>query len=230
MLDELESTLQSVIKDTSVKALVISGEGRAFSTGADLKAVRELFDRWADYVKFLYQLTRVCRTLEELPIPTIAKVHGYALAGGLELLLCCDLAIASDDAQIGDQHANFGLIAGSGGIPRLVRRIGRQAAVEILFTGRWLSGTEAASKGIVLKSVPQADLDRTIAELTDQLIGKSRESFGYIKRVAIASEDAPLITGLNEERAALIEYFSTSKHPREGIQAFIERRPPNFGE
>lgn len=230
LLDEFEAALRTVETDTSVRAVVVSGSGRAFCTGADLKTVIELLDDWPRYVEYLYRLTDVCRLLEQSPVPTIARVHGYALAGGLELLLCCDMAIAADSAQIGDQHANFGLIAGAGGIPRLVRRIGRQKASEVLYTGRWLSGAEAVEYGIVLRSVPEDDLDAAVSELTQKLIPKSRTGLGYIKRVIEAGIDVPLVTALNEERSGLLEYFSTSPHPREGISAFIEKRAPNFNE
>jgi enoyl-CoA hydratase len=230
LLDEFEAALRTVETDTSVRAVILSGSGRAFCTGADLKTVIKLFDDWPRYVEYLYRLTDVCRLLEQFPVPTIARVHGYALAGGLELLLCCDMAIAADSAQIGDQHANFGLIAGAGGIPRLVRRIGRQKASEVLYTGRWLSGPEAVEYGIVLRSVPEDDLDAAVSELAKKLIPKSRTGLGYIKRVIEAGIDVPLVTALNEERSGLLEYFSTSPHPREGISAFIEKRAPNFDE
>lgn len=228
MLDDFEAALDEVAADRSIRTAVLAGEGRAFCTGADLKSVRELFDRWPDYVEYLYRLTAVFVKVERLPVPTIARVHGYALAGGLELLLCCDMAVASDTAKIGDQHANFGLIAGAGGIPRLARRVGRSKALEVLYTGRWLSGIEAAEWGIVLRSVPAAELDDAVAAITDQLKDKSRSSLSYMKRVVLAGEDVPLETALNEERAALLEFFSTSPDPREGLLAFAEKRPPRF--
>jgi enoyl-CoA hydratase/carnithine racemase len=228
LLDELDEALRSAQQDPAVKVAVLSGAGRAFCTGADLTTVLRLLDEWPDYVRYLYRLTEVFRRLETLPIPTIARVHGYALAGGLELLLCCDMAIAADEAQIGDQHANVGLIAGAGGIPRLIRRIGRQPALELLYTGSRLSGTEAAGRGIVLRAVPGGELDSAIAELTDTLVLKSKTGMGYVKRVALAGEDVPLVTALNEERAALLEFFGSSPHPREGINAFLEKRSPNF--
>src|ERR1700722_7675284 len=118
LLDELEDALSSVRSDQA-KVLIISGAGRAFCTGADLKSVIALFDEWPRYVDYLYRIADVFGQIENLPVPTIARVHGYALAGGLELILCCDMAIAAEDAMIGDQHANVGLIAGGGGIPRL---------------------------------------------------------------------------------------------------------------
>src|ERR1700684_1312013 len=147
LLEEFEQALDRVQQDKTVKVVVISGAGRAFCTGADLKSVIQLFDEWPRYVAFLYRLTDVFRKVEDLPLPTIARVHGYALAGGLELILCCDMAIAAEDAMIGDQHANVGLIAGGGGIPRLVRRIGRQNAMHLLYTGAQVTGTQAERLG-----------------------------------------------------------------------------------
>jgi enoyl-CoA hydratase/carnithine racemase len=228
MLLDFERVLDDVSADESVKVAVLSGAGRAFCTGADLKAVLEMFDTWADYVEFLHMLTRVFSKLDNLVVPTIAQVHGYALAGGLELILCCDMTIAADDARIGDQHSNFALIAGAGGIPRLVRRIGRQAALEILYTGKWLLGSEAAAAGIVLRSVAPEKLEDTVNELADQLRPKSRQALRYTKRAALAGIDVPLETALNEERSALIEYFSSSDHPRRGINAFLSREPAQF--
>lgn len=230
LLDELVPLLQDLRDDESVKVLVLAGTGRAFCTGADLKAVIAMFDEWPEYVRFLYRLTEAALLLENLPFPTIARVHGYALAGGLEFLLCCDMAIAADDARIGDQHANVGLIAGAGGIPRLTRRIGKQAALELLYTGGWLTGAEAAEQGIVLRAVPEGELDAEIDKLTSVLATKSRTASSYMKRVVSRSIDLPLETTLDEERAALLEYFSTSPHPREGISAFLEKRQPVFGE
>jgi enoyl-CoA hydratase len=228
LLDELSEALDLVSKDRSVKVLVLSGAGRSFSTGADLKSVADLLDEWPRYVQYLYRLTEVFRKIENLPVPTVARVHGYALAGGLELILCCDIAIASEQAKIGDQHANVGLIAGAGGIPRLVRRIGKQSAMRLLYTGAQVSGAEAQRLGIVLMAVPEGELDSAISELTANLVNKSRAGLSYTKRAVAAGMDVPLVTALNEERAALLEYFGTSAHPREGVSAFLEKREPNF--
>lgn len=230
LLEEFAAALDRVKQDKSVKVVIISGSGRAFSTGADLKSVIGLFDEWPRYVAFLYELTDVFRKLESLPLPTIARVQGYALAGGLELILCCDMAVASEKALIGDQHANVGLIAGAGGIPRLTRRIGKQCALHLLYSGARVSGTEAQQLGIVLKAVPETELDAAITDLTAGLVNKSRTSLGYMKRVVAAGADVPLVTALNEERSALLEYFSTSPHPREGIAAFLQKREPNFND
>ena len=230
VLDELEAAIEDVERDRSIRVLVISGEGRAFCTGADLKTVLALFDMWPDYVQFVHRIGVVFSRLERCPVPTIAKVHGYALAGGLELLLCCDLAIATDDARIGDQHANVGLIAGGGGIPRLIRRIGVQKGLDILYSGRWLSGEEAEDVGIVLRSVPVEELDKAIQGITDDLRTKSRVGSEYTKPRRRRAWTCPLETALNEERAALFEYFSSSDHPRRGIAAFVSKSTPDFSD
>lgn len=228
VLDDLESAMAQIESDGRAKAVVVEGDERAFSTGADLKTVSALMDTWPEYVRFVHRIADVFAKIERCPLPTIAKVRGYALAGGLELLLCCDMAVAADDARIGDQHANFGLIAGGGGIPRLIRRIGAQKALEILFTGRWLSGKEAERYGIVLSAVPSSHLDQEVEKLTNALVNKSRASFMYMKQVAKTSVDVPLETSLAAEIAALLEYFATSPDPRRGIQAFLAKETPVF--
>lgn len=227
-LDGLESAMAKIESDRSVKAVVVEGDERAFSTGADLKTVSALMDTWPEYVRYVHRIAEVFARIERCPVPTIAKVRGYALAGGLELLLCCDMAVSAEDARIGDQHANFGLIAGGGGIPRLIRRIGAQKALEILYTGRWLSGKEAERYGIVLSAVPSTQLDHEVEKLTSSLVKKSRTSFTYMKRVAKAAVDVPLETALAAEIAALLEYFGTSPDPRRGIQAFLAKETPEF--
>jgi enoyl-CoA hydratase/carnithine racemase len=228
LLDELEAAVRTASTDRSVRVVVVAGDHLAFSAGADLKTVTALFESWPDYIAFLHRLHDVFRALEETAVPTIAKVRGYALAGGLELLLCCDLAIASDDARIGDQHANYGLMAGAGGIPRLVRRIGLQRALELMYTGRWLTGREAAQLGIVLRSVPDDQLDTEVDQLALQIAGKSRTGLRYMKGAARAGLDLALEGALRIEQAALIEYFTSSDDPKRGLQAFLRKEAPKF--
>lgn len=230
MLDELESACRDATSDETIRAIVLTGDTRAFSSGADLKSVIALFDDWPRYLAFLHRIEDVFTVVATAPVPTIAMVNGFALAGGLELLLCCDIAIASDDARIGDQHANFGLMAGGGGIPRLVRRIGLQPALEILYTGRWVSGQEAARLGLVLRSVPGDRLESDVYALASEIAAKSRTGLRYTKRAALAGMDLTLAGALHEEQAALIEYFSGSPDPRKGIKAFLTKQTPVFDD
>jgi enoyl-CoA hydratase/carnithine racemase len=228
LLEEFSQAVADIERDESVKALVIRGEGRAFCAGADLMffdSVREDLARLNPYVQ---RLNGCLFQLEELPIPTIAVVHGFALAGGLELVLACDLAVAAANARLGDQHANFGLIPGGGSTQRLPRRIGMQRAMELLTTGRWLSGTEAADWGLVLRSVPADALDEELEKLLTSLRGKSRTGLGWIKSVTQRGKNLPLRDGVALEGSAFVQYFATSSHPWEGIKAFKEKRQPEF--
>ncbi len=140
LLTELSCAVTEVGKDEGVKALVVRGEGSAFCAGADLTYFETAFGAPDQLNEFIGQMNDCLFQLEELPLPVIALVHGFALAGGLELMLACDMTIAAEDACIGDQHVNFGLMPGGGSTQRLPRRVGMQRAMELLTTGRWLGG------------------------------------------------------------------------------------------
>ncbi len=228
LLAEFSDAVTSVGQDESVKALVIRGEGRAFCAGADLLFFDTVFDEIALLPPYVRLLNDCLFQLEDLPIPTIAVVQGFALAGGLELVLACDMALVAEDARIGDQHANFGLMPGGGSTQRLPRRIGMQRAMELLTTGRWLSGTEAAEWGLALRAVPQEFLEAELESLLGQLREKSRTGLGWIKSITLQGQELPIRAGIDREGMAFVQYFATSPHPREGIQAFKEKRQPEF--
>ena len=228
LLDEMSSALADVGADESVKVLVVRGEGRAFSAGADLTYFETAFAAPERLGVFLQRMNNVLFQLEGLPIPVIAVVHGFALAGGLELMLACDLAIAADDARIGDQHVNFGLIPGGGSTQRLPRRIGMQRAMDLLTTGRWLTGKEAAEWGLVLRAVPADGIEQELEALLALLRTKSRPGLAWIKSVTLRGQDLPLRDGVALESLAFVQYVATSTHPTEGILAFKEKRQPEF--
>ena len=228
LLDELSDAVSAVAEDQAIKAMVVRGEGRAFCAGADLTFFDTAFGNPDEFSRYLKRFNSCLFQLEELPVPVIAVVHGFALAGGLELMLACDLALAADDARIGDQHTNFGLIPGGGSIHRLPRRIGMQRAMELLTTGRWLSGSEAAEWGLVLRAVAADDLDKELEALLAPLRIKSRPGLGWIKSVARRGRELPLVDGIGLESQAFVQYMTTSDHPKQGIQAFKEKRQPEF--
>ena len=143
-------------------------------------------------------------------------------------MLACDMALAAEDARIGDQHTNFGLMPGGGSTQRLPRRIGMQRAMELLTTGRWLSGAEAAGWGLVLRAVPAESLDQELEKLLAPLRTKSRPGLGWVKSVTRRGSDLPLGDGIALESMAFVQYITTSSHPRQGIQAFKEKRQPEF--
>ena len=228
MLGELSRAISEVAEDQDVKALVIRGEGRGFCAGADLLYFDRALDDLSLLPAYVRDLNGFLCGLEELPIPTVALVHGYALAGGMELMMACDMAIVADDARIGDQHANFGLIPGGGSSQRLPRRVGMPRAMELLTTGRWLSGTEAVEWGLAIRAVPVQSLESELETLLAGLRAKSRTGLGLMKSLARSSQDTPLRDGIALESATFTHLFGTSNHPREGIAAFKEKRQPEF--
>jgi enoyl-CoA hydratase/carnithine racemase len=211
-----------------VKALVIRGAGRAFCTGADLGTISQHLDDPPSLASYVKDLNAMLFQLEELSLPVIGVVHGYALAAGLELLLACDLVIAAEDARIGDQHANYGLMPGGGSTQRLPRKLGHQRAMRLLMTGDWLSGKEAEEWGLVSWAVPPDRMDQKLEELLGTLRGKSREGLGWIKRTVQRGRNMSLRDGVALEVESFVSYLTTSPDPREGLLAFTERRDPKF--
>ncbi len=228
LLREFVHATDEVAKDSNLKALVIRGEGRGFCAGADLMFFDRALDELSLLPGYIRDLNDALCGLEELPVPTVALVHGYALAGGMELMMACDMAIVANDARIGDQHANFGLIPGGGSTQRLPRRVGMPRAMELLTTGRWLSGAEAVDWGLAIRSAPSDCMEDELESLLAGLRTKSRTGLALMKSLARASQDVPLRDGVALESATFARLFGTSPHPREGITAFKEKRQPEF--
>ena len=228
LVTDLKSALTEVAGDESVKAMVLRGEGRCFCAGADLKYFQDAFQSPESLRDYLVEINDVIFQVEDMPIPVIAVVHGFALAGGLELMMACDMALVADNARIGDQHVNFGLMPGGGSTIRLPRLVGPQRAMELLTTGRWLSGPEAVEWGLALRSAPLEELDEELEKLVDPLRGKSRPGLGWIKEVAHRGRDLTIRDGSAVEQMAFAQYVATSGHPAEGVQAFVEKRTPQF--
>ncbi len=228
LVADLSSALDDVAGDESVKALALRGEGRCFCAGADLKYFQDAFESPEALRGYLTEINDVIFRVEDLPIPVIAVVHGFALAGGLELMMACDMALVADNARIGDQHVNFGLMPGGGSTIRLPRLVGPQRAMELLTTGRWLNGPEAVEWGLALRSAPLEELDEELEKLVAPLRGKSRPGLGWIKQVTHRGRDLTIRDGSVVEQMAFAQYVATSGHPAEGVQAFVEKRTPQF--
>ena len=224
---ELEEASLEVERDKSIKALVIRGKGESFCTGADLEYFQSIASDREKLARFIDQINRAFNSLENLRVPVVAVVHGHCLAGGCEMLISCDLAMASTDAMIGDQHANFGLIPGGGGTQRLPRLIGIQRAKELLYTGRWLSGSEAEKYGLVLKAVEPSKLDEEVDKLVELIIQKSSTGVGYMKRLVNKGMQIDLQSAIELEVATFLHHFP-SDDVKEGLQAFSQKRKPRF--
>ncbi len=169
----------------------------------------------------------VFNRIEALPVPVIAGVHGLALAGGLELLLVADLVVADEAARIGDQHANFGLVAGGGGSQRLPRLIGARRAKELMLLGGWLSAAEAMSWGLVNRVAPSGTLEVAVQEMAVLLAAQSAAAGRTVKMLVNRACNDELERGLEMERHLVGEHMR-SADAVEGLRAFAEKRKPVF--
>jgi enoyl-CoA hydratase len=228
MFREIAQALEDSEEDNNIRVVVITGKGRAFCAGVDLKFAGEKLTSQKAKEDF-YRLGNrgKMRRIEEMSKPVIAAVNGFALAGGFEIMLTCDLAIAAEDAQIGDQHMNYGLF-GAGGSPfRLPHLIGIRRAKELIFTGKWVTGKEAERIGLVNRAVPADQLESAVDELVAQLADKSpvamKISKAYINRTAYVDADSRLELLI---MSALV--LGASEDAQEGTKAFAEKRKPVY--
>lgn len=157
----------------------------------------------------------------------IAAVNGIAVAGGLELILCCDLVYAAETAQLGDGHANYGLLPGGGGSIRLPRRIGKSRANELLFTGGLVAAQTLVGPGLINKVVPASQLVGEVGQVVEQIAAKSKLGLGRMKRLVSDGLEQPVSTGLRLELLAGVAH-ANSYDMREGLAAFAGKRSPRF--
>ena len=221
LLRELAAAFEALDADPACRAIVLTGSGtRAFAAGAD---IRELaiqtsaslasggdFDAWV--------------RIDAVGLPLIAAVRGFALGGGCELAMACDMLIAGDDARFGQPEINLGVIPGAGGTQRLTRAIGSARAMEMILTGRTMTADEAAAAGLVTRVVPaEATVDAAL-ELAARIAAMPPLAVRAAKRAVRAAAELPLTHGLAAERQAFFALFDTDDQ-REGMSAFIEKRP-----
>jgi enoyl-CoA hydratase/carnithine racemase len=228
LLEDLDRACAAIEEDPRVRVATLTAAGRAFCAGADLRAVRELAPDPARWRAFMRLWHRVFDRLEALPVPVIAGVHGLALAGGLELVLVADLVVADEAARLGDQHANFGLIAGGGGSQRLPRLVGARRAKELMLLGGWLSAAEAQAWGLVNRVAPAGTMGTVVEELAAALAVKSVSAARTVKTLVNRAFDLDLASGLEMERE-LAGAHMRGPDAAEGLRAFAEKRKPVFG-
>jgi enoyl-CoA hydratase/carnithine racemase len=227
LLEDLDRACEAVERDRAVRAVTLTAAGRTFCAGADLRAVKELSPDPARWSAFMGLWHRVFDRIEALPVPVIAGVHGLALAGGLELVLVADLVIADEAARLGDQHANFGLVAGGGGSQRLPRLIGARRAKELMLLGGWLGAADAMAWGLVNRVVPAGTLAAAVEEMAGALAAGSASANRTVKTLVNRAFDIELGPGLELERRLVAEHMR-SADAAEGLRAFAEKRKPRF--
>ena len=225
-LEELYEAMSDIENDISIRVAVITATGRAFCTGADLTGIAAIPpDKPRDY--FLRLWNKVFSAIENVSVPTIAVINGMAYAGGLELVMVCDLAIASEDAKLSDQHANRGLVPGGGASQRLPRLIGIRKAKELLYTGDRITPAEAERLGLINKVVPADKVEEVTNELVQKLLMKSPMALKAVKKLVNRGMESSLDSGLELEMLAMTAHGTTEDFA-EGVKSFLEGRPPEF--
>lgn len=225
---ELKDAVAEIEARRDVFAVIVTGRGRSFSAGGDLDGYLTLYRHPDRFTAFLDDFYTMLTAIEASSRIYIAAVNGVCVAGGLELLLACDLAIAADTARIGDGHLNFGQLPGAGGSQRLPRAIGMLRAKHLMLTGELLSADDACRIGLVNSVVPAADLDNATSRLADQLRDKSRVGLSGAKHLANATLTMDLDAGLKHEIEFVHRYATTEPDATEGLVAFKEKRKPVF--
>ncbi len=212
MLHQIDEVLDAVGKDTSVRTIVLTGAGRAFSAGVDLKALNELRVAHGSVGDLLNSPARsVLRHLTTIPQVVIAKVNGHCFTGALELALACDLIVAANEAVFGDTHAKWGLRPTWGMSQRLPRMVGIARARELSYTARTFTGVEAAALGLAVRAVPLANLDATVAEMVADIAANSPGSIAAYKDLYRTALEHPLSDGLAYEADVTYEIADSAE-------------------
>jgi enoyl-CoA hydratase len=225
MLDALAARCAELAADASVRAVVLTGEGRAFAAGADIAEMRGHGALEAERFSRLGHATLAA--LEGLAVPVIAAVNGYALGGGCELALACDWIYASERARFGQPEVGLGLVPGFGGTTRLVRRVGPAWAKELVLAGEPVDATTALRIGLANRTFPPEELVPAAVAAAERGAAKGPLAVALAKRVIQEGQDADLRTAHALEQLAF-GVASASRDRAEGMDAFLEKRDPRF--
>jgi enoyl-CoA hydratase len=224
LMDELGQALLAFDVDDTIGAVVITGNDKAFAAGADIAAMSQW--SYMDVYKSDY-ITRNWETLRKIRKPVIAAVSGYALGGGCELAMMCDIVIASETARFGQPEVKLGILPGAGGTQRLPRAVSKAKAMDLCLTARMMDAAEAERSGLVSRVVAQGRVLDEALEVAAVIASHSLPSVMMIKESINRAYEAPLADGLLFERRVFHSLFATQDQ-KEGMQAFLEKRPPAF--
>lgn len=225
---EIRDALRDFEGNPAIRAILIRGQGKHFCTGAELGEVQRMRADQDALQHFIAHGHAVLRALELSPLPVVAAVHGLCLAGGLELVMACDVVIAAASARFGDQHAQYGLVPGWGGTQRLPRLVGLRRALDLMFSARWIDAAEAERWGLVNQVVADDVLGDTALAYCRAMADRSSPGLALMKRLARDGMDSRLAEGLAEEASAVVPALLT-RDVVEGLAAFEARRKPVFG-
>jgi enoyl-CoA hydratase len=219
----LASHLVALSEDDAVRCIVLTGNEKAFAAGADLKEMATL-----DSIGAMQRKTdKLWRDIASCTKPVIAAVSGLALGGGCELAMACDIIIAGESAKFGQPEVKVGVMPGGGGTQRLIRAVGKYKAMKICLTGELFSAKEAFDMGLASEVVPDAEVEKRAVAMAAQIASMAPIAVQQTKEVINAGQDVNLDTALRLETKAIQLLFS-SQDQKEGAQAFIDKRKPNF--
>jgi enoyl-CoA hydratase len=223
LVGELADALTEFDRDSEIRCMVITGAGdRAFAAGADIK---EMSDK--SPIDMMLSGFEAWQRIKQIRKPLIAAVGGYALGGGCELAMNCDMIVASENARFGQPEILLGVIPGAGGTQRLTRTIGKYLAMEMVLTGKQFTGEQMAAHGLVNQVVPKGEHLTAAIKLAKEVAERAPIAAQLAKEAVLAAFETPLEEGLALERKNFFLLFAT-EDMREGMQAFIEKRKANF--
>ena len=223
--EELDKILAKVELNREIRALVITGDERAFAAGADIEHMAEGSIR--DVCEFTDQGMRIQDRLCNLPIPTIAAISGYCFGGGLELALCCDFRIAGDNALLGLPEISLGIIPGGGGTQRLPRIVGKNKALKMIMTGKPEDANKALEIGLVDEVVDKNALFESVSTFVNMIIKQPAMALRAAKIAVNNSSSTSLQQGIQMEKDLFCMLFGTADQ-KEGMKSFLEKRKPHF--
>jgi len=230
LLEELEAEVERLDADGNVRAIVLKGAGeRAFVAGADISEFPSLREAAAETHErgSARGIQKLGARMDAARKPFVAAIHGFCLGGGLELAMCCDIRVASEDAQLGQPEIKLGLIPGGGGTQRLPRLVGLGRAMLLNLTGDFVDARTAYEWGLVEKVVPREELLDTALSIARTIAERSPVSVGILRELARTTRDLPLEEGLRREADGFRRCLE-SEDGAEGVAAFLEKRQPQF--
>lgn len=223
LADAVIGALMSLNDDDEIRCVILRGTGKGFAAGADIS---EMASRSAaDMIRDDY--FSEWDTLLGRRVPLVAAVHGFALGGGCELAMMCDIVVAAEGAKFGQPEVKLGVMPGMGGTQRLTRLVGRMRAMDLILTGRTIDAAEAERIGLVSRVVAKETLLSTATEIAEIIAGISAPAIGFAREAIDRAEDVSLSDGLRFERRSFHSLFAGADQ-KEGMSAFLEKRPPNF--
>ena len=224
VMAELGTQLLAFDADRAIGAIVLTGSEKAFAAGADIK---EMKDRTFPDVFLNDFIGLRWETVLQVKKPVIAAVNGFALGGGCELAMMCDLILAGDTARFGQPEINLGVLPGAGGTQRLTRAVGKSKAMDLCLTGRMMDAVEAERSGLVSRIFAAAELVTEAVKIAQKIAEQSPVAAAMVKRAVNVAHETTLAEGVRAERAMFLSLFGTD-HQREGMSAFLEKRRATF--